>query len=155
MNVKTIQHLNPIWRDKTDFIIGAKCNFKHSGFDEDWEQLWNRKISEFRFEICWIPFFLYDISLGDEVVTGKDFMITKVVKPSGHYTFRVWFGDSKVPNIREIVLDEIIHIGCLFEWYSENLLGIDCRKEDAQKVADLLYEKENKGLFNYETGKTI
>jgi hypothetical protein len=46
MKVKTIQHLNPVWEDKTDFIIGAKSDRKLAGYDEVWEQLWSRKIKE-------------------------------------------------------------------------------------------------------------
>jgi hypothetical protein len=81
MKTKTMQHVNPIYPEKTDFIIGAKCNYKTDEYDMVWEQLWARRISEFRFEICCIPFFAYDLALGDEVVTDKNHMITEVVKP--------------------------------------------------------------------------
>jgi hypothetical protein len=153
MKTKTMQHLNPIFREKTDFIIGAKCNYKSDEYDMVWEQLWVKKISEFRFEICCIPFYVYDLALGDEVITDKNYMITEVVKPSGHYTFRVWFGNSQAQNIRDDLLEEITNAGCLYEWYSGNLLGIDCIEKTAQQVANILYEKEMSGLLNYETGR--
>lgn len=153
MKTKTMQHLNLIFREKTDFIIGARCNDKPDEYDMVWEQLWVRKISEFRFEICCIPFFVYDLALGDEVVTDENYMITKVVKPSGHYTFRVWFGNSEALHIRDQLLEELTNAGCLYEWYSENLLGIDSIEKNAQQVANILYEKEMAGFLNYETGR--
>lgn len=66
MTVKTIQHFNPVWREDANFIIGIEINIS-SGDDPSWEQLWSRKISENRFMICCIPFFPYNLSLGDEV----------------------------------------------------------------------------------------
>ena len=54
------------------------------------EQLWTRKIDAFRFEICCIPFFIYNLSLGDEVDTDDNFTVKNIARPSGQYTFRVW-----------------------------------------------------------------
>jgi hypothetical protein len=154
VKIKTIQHFNPVWRYKANFIIGAKSNYPISGYDFVWEQLWGRQILKFRFEICCIPFFIYDISLGDEVITDTKYIINEVVKPSGHYTYRVWFGGSPEPNIHEIVINELKNCNCLIEEYSDNLIGIDAFADDAQIVANILYEKEKGGLLNYETGKT-
>ena len=41
------------------------------------------------FEVCCIPFFLYDVSLGDVVATNPDYVLDRVVRASGRYTFRV------------------------------------------------------------------
>ena len=52
------------------------------------------KFGDTEFEVCCIPLLLYDISLGDIVATDADYLLDRVVRPSGRYTFRVWFGDD-------------------------------------------------------------
>jgi hypothetical protein len=154
METKTIKHLNPVWREKANFIIGGKCTNAAAEDSNTWEQLWSRKITDDIFEICCIPFFLYDISLGDEVKTDQDYWIFEVIQRSGHFTFRVWFGNSTNPNIREEIIDKVNGLGCLFEWYSNNLLAIDAPTADlAKQMSGLLYEKEQIGLLIYETGR--
>lgn len=160
METKVFVHLNPVWRDKANFIIGAKC-LTEQDENQGWEQLWSRQIASNRFEICCIPFFVYDLALGDEVEAEIDpewndtYLIQKVTNRSGHYTFRVWFGDSPIPNIQDQVSSEIRRLGCLIEWYSENLLGIDADSDiQAQAVADYLWQKHQLGHLVYETGRT-
>jgi hypothetical protein len=158
METESFVHLNPVWRDKANFIIGAKCPGNDVAVRK-WEQLWSRQISENRFEICCIPFFVFDIALGDEVETGPEwglpFMIQHVVKPSGHYTFRVWFGDTPNSVIRDEIISEIEKLGCLMEWYSINLLGVDASSEEhAQEVANYLWQRQQLGHLVYETGRT-
>jgi hypothetical protein len=53
-------HGNPVWGDRADFVIGAPLpEHGHA------EQLPARQLSDQRFELCAIPFFLYDIALGE------------------------------------------------------------------------------------------
>jgi hypothetical protein len=155
MEAKTIQHLNPIWRDKANYIIRVRINNdSHNGI-KGWEQLWSRKIKDDLYEICCIPFFLYDIALGDEVKVDSDHFITEVKKRSGHFTFRVWFGDSKDSTIREHVIRETEKLGCLFEWYSTNLLAISAPTHDlAVKISGYLLQKSKLELLIYEPGQT-
>jgi hypothetical protein len=77
-------------------------------------------------------------------------MIKEIIKPSGQYTYRVWFGDTKDPNIRSSLAQKLRALGCLLEWYSENLLAISCAEKKAQEVADLLNEHEKGSLIKYE-----
>ncbi len=49
---------------------------------------------ETEFTICCIPFFVYDIALGDTVGTDDSSTVRKVVKRSGRHVARVWFGDN-------------------------------------------------------------
>jgi hypothetical protein len=154
MEFKTIKHLNPVWREKANFIIGARCTYKNHA-TKAWEQLWSRKISDNYYEICCIPFFLYDISLGDEVKTDRDYWILKVTKRAGHFTFRVWFGNSDNSMVEKDLIDKINNLGGLFEWYSSILIAIDTPNEYlARQLSDYLFEKEQLGWFTYETGKT-
>ena len=151
---KTIQHLDPVWRDKADYILRVRIPGSFSGFTSLWEQLWARKISDDLYEICCIPFFLYDVSLGDHVKTDRDDCITEVVERSGHYTFRVWFGDSKDLTICPNVLQAAHEMGCLLEFYNPNLLGIDASTlEMAEHISGYLLEKQQSGLLVYETGQ--
>ena len=52
--------------------------------------------------MCCIPFFVFDLALGDVVATspreGRKYVVDKVVEPSGRYVFRVWFGESFQPR---------------------------------------------------------
>jgi len=81
--------------------------------------------------------------------------ITEVKKRSGHFTFRVWFGDSNDPVIREQVMQETKNLDCLFEWYSTNLLAISAPTHAlAVKISGYLFQKAELGLLIYETGQT-
>ncbi len=153
-------HLNPIWRDRANFIIHAKCiDDEDDPANPKFEQLWSKRIADNTFEICCIPFFIYDLALGDEVETSAEgqmqYVVQRVIKPSGHYTFRVWFGNSSDNNARNEVPQEIARLGCLLEWSSINLLAIDATSDrQAEAVAALLYQKEKLGQLLYETGRS-
>jgi hypothetical protein len=82
-------------------------------------------------------------------------MVQRVVKPSGHWTLRVWFGGSKQPEVISPVLSEIQQIGCLMEFYSDDLLGISAPSiEHAQALIQMLSYREQQGELTYETGWT-
>jgi hypothetical protein len=118
-----------------------------------WEQLWCRQISHNRFELCCIPFFLYGLALGDEVRTGKGHWIKRVLKPSGHRTYRVLFGKSTEDGIRQRMAQELYGLGCYLEGYSENLLGVSAPDADiAQRTVECLETNERTGQLVYEMG---
>jgi hypothetical protein len=155
MEVKFMRHLNPVWGERANFILGASCSRFSTEEPQIREQLWGRKISEYKFEICCIPFFVYDVSLGDEVVTNKDYWITEVVKRSGYFTYRVWFGNIPDTTIRDNVIEKANYWNCLFEWYSGNLLAIAAPSlNSAHLMADFLDEKQQSGYLVYESGQT-
>ncbi len=158
MKTNLIAHENPVWRDRANFIIIARIDLEPTVVQGRWEQLWTQQITDNRFILCCIPFFIYDLALGDEVETspqGKNsYVMQRVVNPSGHYTFRVWFHD---PGVRGEVARELDRQGCLVEWrsISGNLLAIDAASDSqAQEVADLLWHREQSGCLTYETGRT-
>jgi hypothetical protein len=108
--------------------------------------------------VCCIPFFVYDVALGDVVVTSakadRKYVMESVAEPSGRYVFRVWFGESFQP--RGEIADELKALGSLVEWSSRNLLAVDAvDREHAQLVADFLAERERLGQLVYETGRSL
>lgn len=159
MSKEIVVHETPVWRDRADFILGARIDTPHPGDGTPgpaWEQLWARRLGDDRFLLCCIPFFLYNLSLGDEIRTrpaeGRRFVFHRVLSPSGHFTFRVWFFE---PLARHELPQLVASLGCLMEWRgsSSNLLAIDAPSaERAQELADLLYQREHLGQLEYETG---
>jgi Domain of unknown function (DUF4265) len=144
-------HSEPVWRERSNFIIMSAIDPVDA--DVASEQLWARKVDDLRFEICCIPFFVYDLALGDVVDTDANYAVKRVVAPSGRFVFRVWFGESFHP--RDEVAEELKALGSLVEWSSPNLLAVDATdKEHAQRVADFLAEREKAGHLVYETGRS-
>jgi len=146
-------HRSPVWRDKANFIIKS-CLGQKDGRNE-WEQLWALDLGDRRFLLCCIPFFSFDLALGDEVETDGNFVVQRVTKTSGQYTFRIWFGDSTHIGIREEVLQQMKGLSAELEWSSENLLAISVSAEQAQQVADYLYAEQDARKLIYETGRTV
>lgn len=149
------KHPDPVWRDRSNFIIGADISSYSDKADR--EQLWARQVDENRFELCCIPFFLYDVTLGDVVETkpagGRTYMLHRVVEPSGRYVFRVWFGDAA--QLRDGIEAALRDLDALLEWGSPNLVAVDARNADhAQQIADYLAAAEEEGRLVYETGRT-
>jgi hypothetical protein len=106
-----VVHQDPVWRDRSNFIIDAELPEKDR--PHRFEHLFAKQVSDARFEICCIPFFAYDIVLGDVVATSpkgnRKYVVDNVVLPSGRYVFRVWFGESFYP--REEIADELKRLG--------------------------------------------
>jgi hypothetical protein len=96
-----VLHEQPVWRDRSNFIINAELPEKDR--PRRFEQLFAREVGEDRFEVCCIPFFVYDIALGDVVRTApkgdRKYVVSGVAERSGRYVFRIWFGDS-LPSSR-------------------------------------------------------
>ncbi|WP_205829056.1 DUF4265 domain-containing protein [Microbacterium sp. B19(2022)] len=145
-------HREPVWRERSDFIIGIPIDPGNT--DVITEQLWARKVSESTFEICCIPFFAYDISLGDVVEVDASFEVKRVVERSGRYVFRVHVKDS-ISSVAADVVRSIEAQGGLVEWSSPRLFAVDADNSiKAQEIANLLQQMEEQGLLVYETGRT-
>jgi uncharacterized protein DUF4265 len=150
-----VVHPNPVWRERANFIVHAEL--PEQDRPRRFEQLWARQLVVDRFEVCCIPFFVFNIALGDVVTTspkgGRKYVVAKVVEPSGRYVFRVWFGQSVEP--RDGIADQLKTLGSLIEWSSRNLLAVDAADgEHAQLVADVLMRHEKAGHLVYETGRS-
>jgi hypothetical protein len=157
MDARCLIHVNPVWRERTNYIIGMWILPLQGSTPREWEQLWSRQVADNHFEICCTPLYVYDLALGDEVETGtimgQPGMIKGVVKRSGHLTLRAWFQDSVQPKAQMEVEEGLNRLGCLLEWGTEDLLGIDATSdEQARVVVELLSEREQMGHLVYETG---
>lgn len=146
------RHLDPVWRAKADFIIATLLNTEN-GISE-WEQIWAKKMGGNTFIVCCIPFFAYNISLGDLVKTNDDYVIERVLAESGNTVFRIWFLDYNNLTARADILNSILDFGVEMEWSSDNLLAISVNDSKlAQNVADYLMHCESEGRLVYDTGR--
>lgn len=144
-------HSSPVWRDRANFIIGTPLSGSNNEVDS--EQLWARRIGERSFEICCIPFFAYDLALGDVVETDAEYSISRRITPSGRFVFRVFFESDD--SLAEATASALVGLGVLIEWSSPRLLALDCANEaSANVVANFLQEREDRGLLLYETGRS-
>lgn len=151
-----LTHEYPVWREKANFIIHAMIDSKDGVLRL--EQLWARRLSENAnfFEICCIPFFVYDLALGDKVKTstgyGKQYILQEIVEPSKRHTFRIWFKKNTAKTEVQIAIEEM---DCLLEWQTPkgNLLAVDASSfAKAEILADYLWRMEQQGILMYETG---
>ena len=146
-----VQHVAPIWQDRMNFVFDAAL--PEDCAPKRFEQLVGRQVADTEFELCCIPFFLYDVSLGDIVATNGDYVVERVVRPSGRCTFRVFFGEAVGPK-DQIAAELELQLGALLKWHGAKLLAVDAEDgELAQKVADYLQARENAGELIYETGR--
>jgi Domain of unknown function (DUF4265) len=153
-------HQEPIWRDRANSII--MVDVSDEGNPPRWEQLWPREVESHRYQLCCIPFFAYDLALGDIVDTETkgehQYAVRSVVEESGHSTFRIWFGNSSGPDghreggIHHRVLADLTAQGALMEWSSHNLLAVDVEPKIVQQIPNYLWGLEQQGTLEYETG---
>lgn len=144
------QHLNPAWRHKSDFILMARL-------DDDGtpavEQLWARKLGENEYEICCIPFFVYEIALGDVVMLTPDNEVSEVVRKSGNAVFRVSLSASSQPETAwKDVVKRAIDANGEAEAYSETLLALSVPSDSAPEVQECLEDAAAAGLLVWESG---
>lgn len=145
-------HSEPVWRDRADFIIAATV--RPSDGQVTTEQLWVRRVAGKRFELCCIPFVVYNLALGDIVETTDDLVVDRVAEPSGHFVFRVFFPHSDSP--RGATFSALTALDALTEWSSPSLLAVDASNETrAKAIANFLQQAEDHGHLMYETGRQL
>jgi hypothetical protein len=148
-------HAQPVWKEGSDFVFQIPIANDNGG--RRWEQLWWRKLSETRFVLCCIPFFVYDLSLGDEAEVAVEVdgtrCIREITRRSGEWTFRAWFGDVSA-ELRDLAIARIGKENPTMEWSSANLVALSTTSERSQPMADVLADLEATGHLQYETGRT-
>lgn len=103
------------------------------GVDEDDETLGAVALGDGRYRIDNVPFFAYNVSLGDVVeARGKRLpRVRRVVEKSGHRTVRVVLPEEEGlegPTARPLI-QAIERLGCQFEGFAPMLLAIDVPPE--------------------------
>jgi hypothetical protein len=148
-------HQQPVWRERANFIVDADVGEPDQ--PPRFEQLWARQVAADHFVLCCIPYFAYGLSLEDEVLaatSGEDrYVVRDVVRRSGRWVFRVWFGESHAMAAADRLLRSIHDLGCLHEWSSGHLVAIDAAN-DAQKsqLAPILVAGHQNREWTFEVG---
>ncbi len=141
---KIVTHDFPVWREKSNFIIAVHITELDITDLVEWEQIWARQISERLFEICCIPFFAYQLALGDQVETksanGRKYVINRIVSASGHTTYRIWFLDI---GEWDFVVHEIRRMGGLveFRWTKSTLIAADAPSREVKEKLEIFLRK--------------
>lgn len=124
-----------------------------------WEGLLARRISEDRARLAAIPFWVYNLDLGDEVAletapNGAP-VITDVVADGGNYTYRVRFEGAGEDDTRWRELAQALApLGCWFDVRQPGFLAVSAPGPDADAVLSYLDAREARGELLYETGHT-
>jgi Domain of unknown function (DUF4265) len=145
-------HPEPVWRERGDSVVLVDLEDGHT------EELWAKRLSANRFEICCIPFFADDIAPGDVVETtssnGGHNRFRRVITGAGRNVFRIWFGDVTSGTVHFDVLSEvtsaIAQFGCEQEWSPPDLLVVAVEGDRASLVADFLSEQQKQKRLIYD-----
>ncbi|MBF4573159.1 DUF4265 domain-containing protein [Herbiconiux sp. VKM Ac-1786] len=144
-----VVHRAPIWRDRADYIFRAAI--PDPAPTASIEQLWGRKQGHL-IEVCCIPYFLYDVNLGDLVSLSDENTLESVVEDKGHCTFRAFFSEH-LESIADVDRD-LRGRGAGTEWLSNRLVALDAPSgEAASELSAFLATLENRGVLEYETGR--
>jgi len=142
--------MEPVWRNSANFIIAAELP---AGLAAGTEQLWARHLDGNRYQVCCIPFFIYDLALGDLVETDSEHVVKRVLEKSGRLVFRVWF--SPAHQSSPDIVEALEQLGSLLEWSSRGLLAVDAANEvQGQRISGFLATQERMGRLTYETGQS-
>jgi hypothetical protein len=124
-----------------------------------WEGLLAKRTGSDRARVCAVPFWLYDLNLGDEVSvidSAEGALVANgIVNDAGAFAFRVIFdgADADDDRWRQLMV-ELEPYGCSFDVRSPGFVALSSPAEHAQTVADLLSAREERGELQYETGRS-
>jgi hypothetical protein len=101
---------------------------------EGYEQLWTRRLPGGNFEVCCIPFFAYDLALGDVVFSSADqnYVVDSVVARSGNGVARVAIKDStQIEVIHSLIHETLGRAGYLHEWFRTDYVAINLKPNES------------------------
>lgn len=154
MSIRSLQHFNPIWRERTNYILGIQINDTDANGNHLWEQVWAQKTAYKQYILCCIPMFVYGYSLGDAVLSMDGKWVTCLVQPSEYDTIRIWF-HIESPDICHQVMKYLTEMQCLTEWYSKRLLAAAVpRKVGCDFVLTTLQSKWSEEYIEIEIGSS-
>jgi hypothetical protein len=150
--VRVMLHVEPVWGERADLQIDVVI----PDVVDSLERLVARSVGADAYELCCLPFALYDLSLGDVVeVAGltreTPGRVTRVLRPSGRFLFRVLLLEEDAVRMRSLE-STFASFGCSLEGYGPLLLAVDTDDEAAADlVLGLLVQEAAQGGLEYET----
>jgi hypothetical protein len=129
-----------------------------SGPELGWEGMLARRVGTDRARVCAMPFWIYDLNLGDEVALIESaetaLVVTAVVRDARNYGFRVIPAeDAKEHWWRELMI-ELERFECWFDIRTSRFVALSAPPDHAGSVADLLARHESRGDWQFETSRT-
>jgi len=94
---------------------------------QNFEQLWSKQLDQNLFEICCVPFFAYDLALGDVVRADQDtgYVIQSVQNRSGNGVARVAIKSADdVARVHQRLHDLLERLVYLHEWFAPGYVAI-------------------------------
>jgi hypothetical protein len=150
---ETATHKSPVWETKANFLIRA--DLSQNEMKGHHEQIWAKKINDYQFVICCIPFFTYGISLGDIVQTDNDYIIQNKILSAGHRTLRIAVANKAHLDQLHISIHEWAeNTNFLYEWYASGYLAIDLPPNTHLDISFLEY-LEQKGELSFEIDEQV
>jgi hypothetical protein len=130
-----------------------RFTYENSDGGEEVESMWAIERPE-GYEIDNIPFYVMSVAVGDIVAAEPDeeghLWYTRLIRPSGHSTIRLWLADERdVQKTR----DELRTMGCDSEFDLPRLIAVDVPPEIPYgQIRSYLEDNERAGVFEYEEG---
>jgi hypothetical protein len=124
------------------------------------ESFWAEPLGDDLYRLDNIPFYAYDVHYRDVVHAvprepGGLPTVDRVVEPSGHKTLRVMFDAELEAEDVQRLLEGLTTRGVQFEHSHGHFYALNVPPDgDYQGICTLLWNQENAGWLNYETGTT-
>ena len=123
------------------------------------EGLWAKPLGMGLFEVRNTPLLAYDLHWGDVVSCtepeGERPQMVKVVHRSGHKTLRVLFAERCPRSQVRVTLDHLTDVGAMHWPGWQRYYAVDIPPiADYEAICVYLWEQEQEGLVQYETGMT-
>lgn len=138
------EHALSPWLDEADDFVLVPV-------DGEVESLPARALDDGTFEICCIPFRIYDIDRGDRVSKGTDDHLIAVVRKSGDCGFR--FKTNRDEETIDKIVKAIEAYGCTIEFDpSGTVIAVNAPDgTDQELVSGILATFEESDFLVYET----
>ncbi len=146
-----VQHPHATWSGRANAIAYARISDEQAY----WEQI-HVESRDNRLIVCCIPFFIYHMALGDEVVAEVILPSTPpfvpnhlkhIVKHSPNYTFRVY---AQHGDLIDRIGREMLSLGCDIEIYANRMIAVNASEGIKAEVQNALNALEDNEEITYE-----
>ena len=127
--------------------------------EDRWEGLPGLRVGPGRVRVCGVPFWIYDLNMGDEVAVVETKEGATVAERRVHegtnVTFRVIFKGADETDTRwEQLMADLESFECWCDVRHPGYIALSASVEDALAVEDILSAREQARELQYETGRT-